>query len=70
MRGPAEDLPVRVFLDAGGCDAPLSPQLAHWIRECAGFDAVPVRELGLRDASDEAILMAARDAEERDFRAQ
>lgn len=37
-------------------DAQLSPALAHWITaQFAPIKAVPVRELGLRDADDHVI---------------
>ncbi|MEO5960921.1 MAG: DUF5615 family PIN-like protein [Opitutaceae bacterium] len=35
-------------------DAQLPPSLVRWLRE-AGHEAVPVREVGLREAEDEAI---------------
>jgi predicted nuclease of predicted toxin-antitoxin system len=41
-------------------DAHLSPRLARWIAERFNLDAVPLRDLGLRDASDEKICLAAR----------
>lgn len=42
-------------------DAQLSPALANWISATfAEVDAVAVRDLGLRDAEDSAIFMAAR----------
>ena len=43
-------------------DAQLSPDLATWFRETLGITAVAVRNLGLRDATDEAIFQAAREA--------
>lgn len=43
-------------------DAHLSPRLAHWIQGEFGVGAAPLRELGLRDAADEAIFDAARRA--------
>ena len=43
-------------------DAQLSPALAPWIRATFGVDAVAVRGLGLRDASDGQIFFAARNA--------
>lgn len=44
-------------------DAQLSPALAEWISASfAGLNAVAVRDLGLRDASDQAIHDAARRA--------
>ncbi len=41
-------------------DAQLSPGLAPWIRENFTIDAHAVRDLGLRDAADHEIFMAAR----------
>jgi predicted nuclease of predicted toxin-antitoxin system len=43
-------------------DAQLSPDLAVWFRERIGMTAVAVRDLNLRDATDEAIFRFARDA--------
>jgi predicted nuclease of predicted toxin-antitoxin system len=44
-------------------DAQLTPALARWISEQPwGVDAVAVRELGLRDASDPEIFRQARAA--------
>jgi predicted nuclease of predicted toxin-antitoxin system len=43
-------------------DAHLSPALAGWLRATFGVEAVPLRELGLRDAEDAAIFAAARAA--------
>ena len=43
-------------------DAQLSPTLARWLSEQYAIEASPVRDLGLRDATDEAIFGAARDA--------
>ena len=43
-------------------DAQLSPALAVWLRATFELDAWPVRELQLRDASDEAIFESARQA--------
>jgi predicted nuclease of predicted toxin-antitoxin system len=40
-------------------DAQLSPDLATWVREALLVEAVPVRDLGLRNASDAAIFEAA-----------
>lgn len=44
-------------------DAQLSPHLAPWIVESLGIEAYSVRWLGFRDASDEAIFAAARQAD-------
>lgn len=41
-------------------DAQLSPAIARWIRETYALDAIAVRDLGLRDATDEEIFTAAR----------
>ena len=41
-------------------DAQLSPRLAPWLHSTFSVEAKPVRELGLRDAPDEKIFMAAR----------
>jgi predicted nuclease of predicted toxin-antitoxin system len=38
-------------------DAQLSPQLAPWLAQRFGVTAHAVRDLGLRDATDRAILM-------------
>lgn len=43
-------------------DAQLSPGIAKWIRSHFSIEAVPVRELGLRDAKDIEIFRAARQA--------
>ncbi len=43
-------------------DAQLSPSLAAWIRHAFGIDAQAVRDVGLRDAKDTEIFMAARNA--------
>jgi predicted nuclease of predicted toxin-antitoxin system len=44
-------------------DAQLPPALARWISEQPwGVNAVAVRDLGLRDASDQEIFRRARDA--------
>lgn len=41
-------------------DAQFSPTIATWITENFDAKAVAVRELGLRDASDRHIFLAAR----------
>lgn len=43
-------------------DAQLSPDIANWLRQQMGVDAVAVRDLGLRDATDREIFMAARES--------
>lgn len=42
-------------------DAQLSPYLAGWLSSEFGVDAKPIRELGLRDAGDREIFLAARE---------
>lgn len=41
-------------------DAQISPSMAAWIRDNYAVDAVAVRDLGLRDATDFEIYQAAR----------
>ena len=41
-------------------DAQLSPEMAVWITEHFGYEAVAVRNVGLRDASDVEIFRAAK----------
>lgn len=43
-------------------DAHLPPAIAPWISAHFAVAAVPVRDLGLRDAGDRAIFLAARKA--------
>lgn len=43
-------------------DAQLSPLLAAWLSWKFAVQAIPVRDLGLRDAEDEAIFQAAKQA--------
>jgi predicted nuclease of predicted toxin-antitoxin system len=43
-------------------DAQLSPHLARWLTSEFGVEAKPIRELGLREAKDREIFLAARDA--------
>jgi len=43
-------------------DAQLSPAIASWINEKFSVEASPVRDLGLRDAEDEEIFLAAKKA--------
>lgn len=43
-------------------DAQLSPDLASWIAASFGVEAHPVRDLGLREAKDQEIYQAAREA--------
>ncbi len=44
-------------------DAQLSPYLAPWLSSEFDVEAKPVRELGLRDAGDREIFLAAREAD-------
>ena len=44
-------------------DAHLSPRTARWITSNFSVKAAPLRDLGLRDASDEEIFAAARVAD-------
>ena len=43
-------------------DAQLPPALSQWMRDTFAVEAVAVRDLGLRDATDLAIFQAARAA--------
>jgi len=43
-------------------DAQLSPYLAPWLSSEFDVEAKPIRELGLRDAGDRDIFLAAREA--------
>lgn len=44
-------------------DAQLSPSLAPWINECIdGVEAISLKMLGLRDAADLEVFMAARES--------
>lgn len=43
-------------------DAQLSPVIASWIRQNFPVDAVALRDIGLRDAEDEEIFVAAKSA--------
>lgn len=43
-------------------DAQLSPVIAAWIQANFAVSAVALRDIGLRDAEDEAIFMAAKTA--------
>lgn len=43
-------------------DAHLSPRIARWISANFPATAVPLREIGLREAEDDAIFFAARAA--------
>lgn len=41
-------------------DAQFSPAIAAWITENFDHEAIPVREIGLKDAADREIFLAAR----------
>ncbi len=43
-------------------DAQLSPSIATWIQDTFRIATVPVRDVGLRDASDSDIFFSARNA--------
>jgi predicted nuclease of predicted toxin-antitoxin system len=43
-------------------NAQISPAIASWIAKTFSIEAVAVRDLGLRDATDTEIFIAARDA--------
>lgn len=43
-------------------DAQISPAIARWLTTSLGVDAVALKDIGLRDADDEAIFAAAREA--------
>jgi predicted nuclease of predicted toxin-antitoxin system len=43
-------------------DAHLSPATARWLADALNCEAIPVRELDLRDALDKDIYLAARGA--------
>jgi predicted nuclease of predicted toxin-antitoxin system len=43
-------------------DSQLSPALAPWIQSTLGVETRALRDIGLRDATDEAIFQAARSA--------
>jgi predicted nuclease of predicted toxin-antitoxin system len=43
-------------------DAQLPPSVAGWIEATFGIECRAVRDLGLRDAQDPSIFLAARDA--------
>ncbi len=43
-------------------DAHLSPAVALWLRMRFDLEAIPVRDLGLREAEDEDIFAAAKQA--------
>ncbi len=42
-------------------DAHLSPAIATWITSTFGIEAIPLRDLGLRDAEDPEIFEAAKE---------
>ncbi|MBI1884577.1 MAG: DUF5615 family PIN-like protein [Chlamydiae bacterium] len=43
-------------------DAQLSPSISQWMSETFSLWVTPIRDLGLRDASDRDIFFAAREA--------
>ncbi len=43
-------------------DAQLSPRIAQWLSTRFAVEAIPVRDLGLREAADQRIFDAARSA--------
>lgn len=43
-------------------DAQLPPQLASWIQQTLAINAIALRDIGLRDATDRAIFDAAKNA--------
>jgi predicted nuclease of predicted toxin-antitoxin system len=43
-------------------DAQISPDISHWLGATQGIEALPVKALGLRDATDHTIFLAAREA--------
>lgn len=43
-------------------DAQISPLIAGWIKDKFGIEAMPVRDLGLKDASDRMIFEKAKEA--------
>src|SRR5438093_1577405 len=44
-------------------DAQLSPEMASWIEKQFAIEAAPVRDVGLRDASDVQIFEASKQAD-------
>jgi predicted nuclease of predicted toxin-antitoxin system len=44
-------------------DAQLPPQLAVWIQQTLSIEAIALRDIGLRDATDQAIFDAAKNAD-------
>ena len=43
-------------------DAQISPDIAQWFGSAHGIEALPIKALGLRDATDRNIFLAAREA--------
>ena len=43
-------------------DAQISPDIAQWFGSTHGVEAVPLKDLGLRDAADRNIFLVAREA--------
>jgi predicted nuclease of predicted toxin-antitoxin system len=43
-------------------DAQISPEIAQWLILTHGIEAMPVKDLGWRNATDRNIFLAAREA--------
>lgn len=43
-------------------DAQISPEISQWLGSTYGIEASPAKDLGLRDATDRNIFLAAREA--------
>jgi predicted nuclease of predicted toxin-antitoxin system len=43
-------------------DAQISPEFSQWLSATHGIEAWPIKALGLRDATDRTIFLAAREA--------
>lgn len=43
-------------------DAQISPAIAQWLSSTHGVEASPVKDFGLRDATDRNLFLAAREA--------
>ena len=43
-------------------DAQISPEISQWLGATHGIEASPVKAVGLRDATDRTIFLAAREA--------
>jgi len=55
--GPSDTGRVKVWVDAQ-----MSPAIASWLRSTYDVEALAVRDVGLRDATDREIFFAARAA--------